>query len=1075
MRKTLCILLLIMFSLNVISQVDNEFWFACPDLSSDHNDKDIKLCFMTFDKASEISISQPANPDFTPVTKLLEANSTWEMNFSPNVSSSNYKSLFKYLETKTGNGNSVVKTGILIKATNKISAYYSSYTNNSEIYAMKGRNALGTDFIIPSQYNFATTWGGWPSVEIVAPHDGTEVSITPSNNCVGHAANVPFTITLNRGESYALRASSQDADKHLFNTRITSTKPVAVNYTDDSLDDGVDLIGDQLVPVNLAGNKYIAVKNEGAFEQIYIFPTQDNTTVMFDGVKFGSVLNVGDKNMSDLVNPVTMITSDKPIILFQLTSNGHEKGGAILPALECTGSSEIAYKPTSTNAYVTLVTKTIDIGNFQVNGNSFLLPQTVFKKVPSNPEWSYTVRNLGIDDLHPVLRITNSSGYFHMGVLDNPGVTCSYGYFSNFNTIPLNAETNAGFYLDGDQIRLSLNNTTDLTDITWSGPNDFISTDESPLIANATIADEGRYVVIANHVEGCLIEPDTLSVSVLQQSETKSFVVCMGNNIELTAEGYSPYIWTPAGLASEQTITVSPKTLTTYAVSNQKPGFNLIRNGDFNKGNAGFTSTYSYNAEELTSAGSYVVGSNPKDFNTAYGNIKDHSTGDASRSQLIANTVSGNHILWEQIITNLVPGNAYELSVWTATAGGGTAELQFEINGITAGDVFSPSTEGSWQKNSFVWSSDAIDASIQILTTANTVSGSSICLDDISFSPIFPVIDKFEVTVIDSLQPQIRGDGSICYGSAQMNVEGNYGSYLWNTGESSQSITITEPGDYWVKVTDGDCKGTGYFRVEPNTMTIDVSLNDSTPEICPDQTVYRMEYNIEQSELGSYNIFFGEKALASGFMDVSGAEPTGNAFELILPEGVQPDVYSAVIEVYEKNCGRTNLLSVCFMVKYGPQVLTQRWNDILGVTNSAFNGAYTFDAYQWYRNGEKLAGETKSYLYEPETFTGEDSYKAGLKREGDTTEVFTCDLIPELLSGLDIVVQTVAMASATIRIQNLDSKQGTASFWSTTGHKVSVQKTEGYEATIKVPDEKGIYILHIKNGDINRQFKVIVE
>ncbi|MFC0877210.1 T9SS type A sorting domain-containing protein [Saccharicrinis sp. FJH2] len=1030
---------------------------------------------MSFDKPAEITVSQPANPDFSPVVKTIGANSTWEMDFSPNNSSQNYKALYKFIETVTGDGNTISKTGLLIRSTTPISAYYSSYTNNSEIYALKGKNALGTDFIIPSQYNFATTWGGWPSVEIVASQDDTEVTILPSNDCVGHTANEPFTITLNRGETYALRASSQDADRHLFNTVIKATKSIAVNYTDDSLEDGVDLIGDQLVPVQLAGNKYIAAKNEGNFEQIYFFPTEDSTSVFIDGVKYGNVLNRGDKNMYELENPVTMITSDKPIILFQLTSKGNEKGGAILPSLKCTGSSEIAYKPGATNAYVTIVCKTLDIENFSVNGNKFLLPPSVFRTVPADTEWSYTVRNLSTDQLHPVLRITNFSGYFHVGVLDNPDVTCSYGYFSNFNTIPLKAQTDISYYQSGDDIRLSLENTSELTDISWSGPNGFTSMEESPVITDVGSADAGRYIVIANHVEGCDIDPDTISVSVLSPSETKSYTICMGNSINLTAEGYSPYIWTPSGLPSEQSVTVSPAGSTTYRVNNQKPGFNLVLNGDFSEGNTGFSGSYSFNSTELATEGTYTVGSTPRNYNSAYADIKDHTRGDATGSQLIANSQAGEHTIWSQTITGLIPGSAYVFSAWTATTGGGSVELRFEINGVTSGEVITPLSDGSWIKSDEVWTSEANEVVVKIISTQNTTSGSGICLDDIEFSPIFGVEDQFDVAVIDSLQPQVSGDASICYGIAQMNVVSEYETYLWSTGETTQGITVSQSGDYWVKVTDGDCKGTGYFSVLPNTMAIKISLNDSMPEICAGEATYALDYTIEEGELGSYDILYGEKARTAGFTDVNGAESTEDAIEITLPEGIQPDIYSGVVEVYEKNCGRSVLVPMEFMVKYGSEVLTQRWNDVIGVTNSAYNGGYRFEKYQWYRNGERLEGETKSYMYESGTFTGEDVYKAGLVREGDTTEVYTCDFIPALLISEDIVVQTLAKASGMIRIRNMgEGTHGSVSFWTTTGHMVSIGKIEGDDEEIQVPDEKGVYILHISTGKQNRQFKVIV-
>ncbi|MDZ7845702.1 MAG: hypothetical protein U5L96_02370 [Owenweeksia sp.] len=45
------------------------------------------------------------------------------------------------------------------------------------------------------------------SAIVVASQDNTNVTITPSNAIVGHAANVSYTISLDRGETYMLKAT----------------------------------------------------------------------------------------------------------------------------------------------------------------------------------------------------------------------------------------------------------------------------------------------------------------------------------------------------------------------------------------------------------------------------------------------------------------------------------------------------------------------------------------------------------------------------------------------------------------------------------------------------------------------------------------------------------------------------------------------------------------------------------------------------------------------------------------------------------------------------------------------------
>ncbi len=70
-----------------------------------------------------------------------------------------------------------------------------------------------------------------------------------------------------------------------------------------------------------------------------------------------------------------------------------------------------------------------------------------------------------------------------------------------------------------------------------------------------------------------------------------------------------------------------------------------------------------------------------------------------------------------------------------------------------------------------------------------------------------------DTTAITTLLPLPAGflpqDTAICsYGSLRLTPLQNFRSYLWTTGESAPSISITKPGIYWLQVTDNnDCKG----------------------------------------------------------------------------------------------------------------------------------------------------------------------------------------------------------------------------------------------------------------------------
>ena len=146
------------------AQTDTVFWFAAPDLSINHQQTPIRFCFTTYSQPATITVSQPANNGYTHFTITLPADSFYVYDVSAWVDS---------IETKPV--NTVLNRGFLITSTAPISCYYESVGNNSEIYTLKGNNALGTDFVIPMQFIHPSNYGSRSpsSIEIIAAEDST--------------------------------------------------------------------------------------------------------------------------------------------------------------------------------------------------------------------------------------------------------------------------------------------------------------------------------------------------------------------------------------------------------------------------------------------------------------------------------------------------------------------------------------------------------------------------------------------------------------------------------------------------------------------------------------------------------------------------------------------------------------------------------------------------------------------------------------------------------------------------------------------------------------------------------------
>ena len=89
-----------------------------------------------------------------------------------------------------------------------------------------------------------------------------------------------------------------------------------------------------------------------------------------------------------------------------------------------------------------------------------------------------------------------------------------------------------------------------------------------------------------------------------------------------------------------------------------------------------------------------------------------------------------------------------------------------------------------------------------------------------------------------------------------------------------------------------------------------------------------------------------------------------------------------------------------FQVAYPSWLLEQHWMDAIGILNEKYNAGdgndgFIFSAYQWYKNGEELVGQTRPYLYMPHLLEPGAEYSVGLVREGEEERVMTCPIVAQ--------------------------------------------------------------------------------
>ena len=157
------------------------------------------------------------------------------------------------------------------------------------------------------------------SIDIVATEDGTEITVTPTAALTGYAAGVPFVIQLNQGRNVCTAGGFGFGRIAPFWHVDQSSAPIAVTISDDSLlgapfnpSGCYDIMGDQVIPVDVAGKEYIAIKgNLGGPDKVFIVGTEDNTSISINGTNVWTV-DAGETYAHTLSAPAAFTRRARP-------------------------------------------------------------------------------------------------------------------------------------------------------------------------------------------------------------------------------------------------------------------------------------------------------------------------------------------------------------------------------------------------------------------------------------------------------------------------------------------------------------------------------------------------------------------------------------------------------------------------------------------------------------------------------------------------------------------------------------------------------------------------------------------
>ncbi len=307
----------------------------------------------------------------------------------------------------------------------------------------------------------------------------------------------------------------------------------------------------------------------------------------------------------------------------------------------------------------------------------------------------------------------------------------------------------------------------------------------------------GKYSVMVTNDNGCVGSSDTVSVTVLALPKPKltakgSTSICPEGSLQIDAPaGFTKYLWSTGEVTPSITVRDSGKYSVVVTNAN-----GCVGNSDTITVKVLPTPTPKLTANGSTSicAGTSVQISAPAGY-TKY----LWSTGAVTPSITVKD--SGNY--WVTVTNgNGCIGNSDTIAVTVnplptpkLTANGPTTFCQGDSLQITAptGYVKYQWTTGDTTESIFVKKGGNYSV---MVTNDNGCVGRS---------------DTVAVTTLALPKPKITANSStsICPGGdVQLNAPAGYKSYLWSTGENTQSIIVSDSGKYWVMVSNAnDCLG----------------------------------------------------------------------------------------------------------------------------------------------------------------------------------------------------------------------------------------------------------------------------
>lgn len=289
-----------------------EFWVALNmTTGTGGTDHEPFICITTQYQGGSYTITNPADPNFTPITGQIPRTGYIKIPASMNPSSGeiDLNKWYPVGQTAQAVSNQIKNTGLKITTTVDCSVFAGNRLPQSfDAANILPITALQMDYITQDYpgYDHENKGGGYPVTTILATSDNTTVTILPTSTVLNGNGTGIITKNLNAGQVLYLTGDNRAS---LSGTTITSDKKIAVFTGVNNTDvpgpvSARDHLYEQNMPTDYWGTHFVVTRSmKKDANRIRVTASNNGTEIIVDGVSL-TTINAGETYEFELCESV---------------------------------------------------------------------------------------------------------------------------------------------------------------------------------------------------------------------------------------------------------------------------------------------------------------------------------------------------------------------------------------------------------------------------------------------------------------------------------------------------------------------------------------------------------------------------------------------------------------------------------------------------------------------------------------------------------------------------------------------------------------------------------------------------